>query len=562
MTPFRDRPIRSKLNLLLASAAGLALLLACAAFVTNDVALIRASTLQNLSAIADVVGANTVPALTFNDRDTATEVLSSFRFEPIVRFACVYTNDRQVFASYQRDTSVPFTPPPSRGDSKRFTSDGHLELFTTLSDSQDHVGHLYVQAGMDHLQTQLRRYAGMAFLVALLSLGAAMLFSSKLQQAVSVPILRLAKTADEISREGNYGVRIEKTANDEIGSLFDAFNRMLAQIQTGEIALRKAHEGLEDRVQERTQQLAQANEELSREIVEREHAEEELKVLQRQHIETARRVGQSEIASSVLHNVGNVLNSVNVSAGLISERLRDFGISDLSKATDIMEQHLDNLGNFVTQDERGKHLAPFLIDLSHQMTTDEEDLLQEVESLTKNVEHIRDIITLQQSHTGVSGLVQEASLADLIEDAIRINSSSAERHGIEIACDFEDVPIVAIDRQKLVQVLVNLVSNAKYALIHSDLPKKQMSVRMCHVAEDRVRIDVQDNGIGIAEENLTRIFSHGFTTRKEGHGFGLHSASLAVKELDGELTVCSEGPGKGAIFSIVIPVQILKPVHG
>ena len=282
--------------------------------------------------------------------------------------------------------------------------------------------------------------------------------------------------------------------------------------------------------------------------------------MSKQLIDASRRAGMADVATDVLHNVGNVLNSVNVSAGLISERLRDFGISDLSKATRIMEQHLDNLGNFVTQDERGKHLAPFLIDLSHQMTTDEEGILQEVQSLTKNVEHIRDIITLQQSHTGVSGLVEEASLAGLIEDAIHINSASPERHGIEITRDFEDVPIVAIDRQKLVQVFVNVISNAKYALIHSDRPEKRMSVRMHRLTEGQVQIDVEDNGIGIAEENLTRIFSHGFTTRKEGHGFGLHSASLAVKELGGELAASSEGPGKGALFSIVIPVQILKPV--
>ena len=156
------------------------------------------------------------------------------------------------------------------------------------------------------------------------------------------------------------------------------------------------------------------------------------------------------------------------------------------------------------------------------------------------------------------GLVQEVSLAELVEDAIRINIASTERHGIAIVRDFKELPTVSIDRQKLLQALVNVVSNAKYALIHSESRNKRLVVRLRRAGEDRVRIDVEDNGVGIAAENLTRIFSHGFTTRKEGHGFGLHSAYLAVHELRGKLTAHSNGPGQGAIFSLEIPIMIAE----
>lgn len=164
---------------------------------------------------------------------------------------------------------------------------------------------------------------------------------------------------------------------------------------------------------------------------------------------------------------------------------------------------------------------------------------------------------MQQSHAGVSGLIHELSLAELIEDAIRINLASIERHGIQIVRDFEELPTIALDKQKLLQVLVNLISNAKRALTQSTNHEKRLVVRLRLTGANHARIDVEDNGVGIADENMIRIFSHGFTTRNEGHGFGLHSASLAVKELQGTLTAHSDGPGKGAIFSVDIPIKIV-----
>ena len=293
-----------------------------------------------------------------------------------------------------------------------------------------------------------------------------------------------------------------------------------------------------------------------RDITERKKAETDLETLNNRLFEQSRRVGKAEVATSVLHNVGNVLNSVNVSAGVICEKLRSSGVSDLLKATDLLEQHVDDLGTYMAQDERGKHLAPFLIDLSGQMADDEKTILSEVQGLVKNIAHIKDIVALQQSQGDVGGLIQEASLAELVEDALRINIASIDRHGIEIVRDFEELPTVSIDRQKLLQVLVNVVSNAKYALIHSESNEKRLVVRLRRAGADRVRIDVEDNGVGITAKNLTRIFSHGFTTRKEGHGFGLHSAVLAVEELQGTLTARSDGPGKGAIFSVETPIKI------
>lgn len=273
-------------------------------------------------------------------------------------------------------------------------------------------------------------------------------------------------------------------------------------------------------------------------------------------IETAHQAGKAEIATSVLHNVGNVLNSVNVSASLIQDNILKSSATNLTKAIDIMEQHLDHIGDYVSQDDRGKHLPQFLIDVSHQISTEEDTILDEVNSLIRNIDHIKAVVASQQKNAkGASGIIEELSLVELLEDAININTASMERHAVKITRQFDDIGLIVSDKQLLLQIIVNLISNAKYACMASGNTNHQLTVRLQRKGKDRVLIVVQDNGMGITPENLTKIFAHGFTTRKEGHGFGLHSAILAAAELGGSLVATSDGPGTGAIFTLEIPYR-------
>lgn len=547
--------IKAKLNLILAVVAASAVLLACVAFGYNDITDIRSTTVQHLTAVGDVVGANTVAALTFDDSDAANEVLASLRLEPSVRFACVYRDGGQVFSQFQSQSNTTASTPPEIGqDGHVFTDQGTLELFSPIFDEGERIGTLYLQAGLDHVQAKLTQHLIMAVIVGFVSLGTAMLLASRLLNLVTVPIKQLAETTDRISKERSFSVRVEKMYDDEIGSLYDAFNRMLVEIEASQKELQDAHDQLESRVQKRTRELSETNRDLNHEIAVRTQAEEELQELQARHLDTARRMGMAEIATSVLHNVGNVLNSVNVSTTVIGNKLRKCGASDLVRAADLVQKHRLNLTAFVSQDERGRHLPDFLVEQSRHMASQEESLLKEVESLATNIGHIKDIIAVQQSNAGLSGLVEKVSLAELFEDAIRINSASMGRHGINIIRQLDEMPPVLIEKQKVMQILVNLIANAKYAVIENDLDEKHITVSIAQV-DDQVRIQVIDNGVGIPGENLARIFSHGFTTRKGGHGFGLHSGSLAAKEMGGELTAHSDGPGTGATFTLDIPVK-------
>jgi signal transduction histidine kinase len=286
----------------------------------------------------------------------------------------------------------------------------------------------------------------------------------------------------------------------------------------------------------------------------------ELKAEQHKNLQIARRAGMADIAVGVLHNVGNVLNSVNASTSLIGERLRKSGIADFHKAIALLEQHPDP-AEFITQDPRGKHLPRFLIALSHKMAGDEEAQLEEIEALTRSVGHIKEIVSAQQSYARGATLVEEAALSELIDDALRINLASADRYGIEVSREFDDLPRVRIDRHKFLQIMVNLISNAKRAVIDAPGPERRITVRLKREGETGIRVEISDNGIGIPAENLTRIFAYGFTTHEEGHGFGLHSAANFAVEMRGRLTAESEGSGAGATFILQLPMHLAGSHH-
>ena len=177
--------------------------------------------------------------------------------------------------------------------------------------------------------------------------------------------------------------------------------------------------------------------------------------------------------------------------------------------------------------------------------------------MRQNIEHIKEIVTMQQSYATVSGVHEIVNIRDLVEDSLRMNSGALDRHGVKLVRDFQEVPAINVDKHKVLQILVNFVRNAKYACDESGRKDKQVTVRIAR-DKDTVKISVVDNGVGITPENLTRIFAHGFTTRKDGHGFGLHSGALAAKEMGGSVSVHSDGPGLGATFTLELPTQLKR----
>jgi len=291
-----------------------------------------------------------------------------------------------------------------------------------------------------------------------------------------------------------------------------------------------------------------------RDITEQKRMQLEVEQAHRKLVDLSRQAGQAEVASSVLHNVGNVLNSVNVSTGMIAERVHGLRVAKLAQAAELLVANQGNLGRWIVEDP-GAKLPGYLKALAQQLQEEQSQIEKEVHQLALNVDHIKEIVAMQQSYGRVYGVNETIAVADLVESALNVEAGGYGRHGINLVRDFAAVPPVTLDKHRVLQILVNVLQNAKHACAASGRSDRCVRVQIQPVNGQRVRIAVTDNGIGIPPENLTRIFGHGFTTKKEGHGFGLHSAALAAKELGGALTVQSEGLGCGASFALEIPLR-------
>lgn len=302
-------------------------------------------------------------------------------------------------------------------------------------------------------------------------------------------------------------------------------------------ALQSSNDRLEERVEERTRELREAEREL---------------------VDAARMAGMAEIATNVLHNVGNVLNSVNISAELVTRKLKNSKTLGLGKAVKMMNEHVDDLGEFMTFDEKGKLLPRYFNELVDSIATEQAGLIDELAQLTKSVDHIKEIVTTQQSYAGAARLIEPLHVSDLFEDALRMNSGALSRHHVTVIKDYQDAPMIMGDKHRLLLVLINLISNAKFAMSHVSEPR-EMTLGIRIVDQTTLCLSVKDRGEGIAPDNLARIFNHGFTTRKDGHGFGLHSCALAAVEMNGRLHVHSDGPGQGALFTLEIPLELAQP---
>jgi len=276
-----------------------------------------------------------------------------------------------------------------------------------------------------------------------------------------------------------------------------------------------------------------------------------------QMLKVARQAGQAEVATSVLHNVGNVLTSVKVSAGVVSDKLRRSEAPTLGQATQMMSEHRENLGEFLTRDERGRQIPGYLEQLAGVLVGENESMLREVESLSDALDHIQRIVAMQQVHARGQQLVEQADPVAIVENALRLSAEAVHSGRARVVRRFESEGTLPLDRHKVLQILVNLISNARQALQESGRadPELRVGVQQVSAAEGRVlRITVEDNGVGIGAEHLPRMFNLGFSMRPEGHGFGLHSAATLAREMGGRLSAGSEGPGRGATFTLDLPL--------
>ncbi len=316
---------------------------------------------------------------------------------------------------------------------------------------------------------------------------------------------------------------------------------------------------LENIVFERTSELENANTDLA---IHKEHLEElvedrtkELFSTQQQAIENAHRAGMADIANGVLHNIGNILNSVNTSAHIISELTKDSFHSKFKNANQVLSENIETIQDFIVHDSRGKALIEYYLELGKIHEHNQTSMHNHVGRLQEKIKATIDVIASQQAYAGAASMSEQLDIREIVRDAFNMDIDSIENHAIEIV-DEMNTTIASVDKTKLIHIVLNLINNAKEAM--STTPKSKRKITFKTNSNDsNTYLKVSDTGCGISEENLNNIFAHGFTTKQDGHGFGLHSCANYMTEMNGKLYVESQGENQGATFTLTFPTNSL-----
>jgi len=370
------------------------------------------------------------------------------------------------------------------------------------------------------------------FIFSLGVVAALILVSEIITRSIITPLKKTAEMAKKMA-EGDLSQKLGISQNDEIGDLVQAINIMATEIE-------HSQGNLELQVQQRTAELEEAHKKL---------------------VHIARQAGKADVATAVLHNVGNVLNSISVTSGSLTDMVRHSRIPKLGHIVSILEDNKDDLKNFITRDEQGNKILPYMNLLYDHFTKENTKMEQMLHALSGHVRHVAEIIERQQSYSKNVGMEEEVILSDVIEDAIQITDSKLIQMGIRVERNFDTKFKIHIDRHKTLEILVNLLSNAKEALVDRDKADRKISIGVIFDEDGAAIIEVSDNGVGITEENMPQIFTQGFTTRKNGHGFGLHHSFNSASEMGGNLSVFSKGKGLGAAFSLKLRTVELEIIN-
>lgn len=337
----------------------------------------------------------------------------------------------------------------------------------------------------------------------------------------------------------------------------------VTEIDRANSQLKEANSELEvSRVQilEKNQELETTNTSLYVEMSERKKAQAEREELHQQLVQASRQAGMADVASSVLHNVGNVLTSINVSTDILLKTLKKPMVGDVCRIASMFHEHQDNLEAFLTQDAKGKQIPSYLGMVAESLSGSHQTIQGEIDSLVKKIDHVKQVIMSQQDFAHAGEIREATEAEELMEQALVMGMSEAEKYGIRVVREYARVPTIMTDRHHVLQILVNVITNAKNAMVEYPADSHCLTVRIVLPTDRKgsVRFEVTDTGCGIKAENLPRLFAQGFTTRKGGHGLGLHSAAVSTKTLGGALQARSAGEGRGATFIFDLPLTVVE----
>jgi len=531
--------------------------------------------ISGLNIVGEIVANRAIASLAFSDVESANSNLRTLRSHDSIVYACIRSAENEVFSEYNADVEAIIKCNDFNKDNSIIVGSEYIDVFKPILLEGQSIGTVQVKASLEYLNEQTIESIKLSTIIFIGLMIVAAYVSGRVLNRIIEPITQLKEIAQRITDDNDYSLRVHKASSDEVGVLVESFNKMLEQILERDRALIEEKDKAEisaKSAKKYAKETEDINADLENEIRQRSKIEEELQDLnetledkvQARTVELeklnekiggiARSAGMAEVASGVLHNVGNVLNSVNVSVSVIREQVRKTKSENLSRLVAMINENKANIANFIENDEKGKQIPRFLSLLAGQLKEEKNNLYEELDQLSSNIDHIKNVISMQQSYAGSYGMREKVKISDLVEDALKINIQGMNQYGIEVIKQYDNTEMLYIDKHKALQVFINLISNAKYALIDSDKENKIIYIIIKREGE-KINIEIKDNGIGIAPEDVSHLFEYGFKKRRGGHGYGLHHSALVVNELGGKISVNSDGPGKGASFIVAIPID-------
>ena len=292
---------------------------------------------------------------------------------------------------------------------------------------------------------------------------------------------------------------------------------------------------------------------VAQDITERKRMEEEKLQLHEQLLDTSRQLGMAEVASDVLHNVGNVLNSINVSIGVIADLLKGSMVADVGRISQLFQKHQEDLGSYFATNPKGKQVPAYLEKLAGQLLEEQRVAIAEIERLRQNAHHAQQCVASQQDLAKPNGITEPISIVALVEEALVANQELLEASQIEVSREFHEIPQLIVDKYQVLEVMVDVIRNACQAMASVTAKHLVVRAKLIPGPPDSVCLEVQDSGVGIVPEDLIKIFGQGYSAKNGGRGMSLHSGALIAKNIGGALRAHSEGLGHGATFSLDLP---------
>ncbi|KAA3614046.1 MAG: HAMP domain-containing protein [Calditrichaeota bacterium] len=533
--------VKAKLALLISVLIGLIALFIYLYFPANLQKFVLHQFQAKAHSISAMSAFNLSSALYFDDLETINETFASAKQNRDLVYIIVVDDSGKVIASHNLKGAPKARNHVTENQNLQSLESAVYSTKTPILINNQQIGTLYMGISLEQIIAHVEESKRTIFFVSLAVFLIGILAVFGISNYITIPMIRMVKTVQLIS-DGDLSQRAQVTTRDEVGCLADNFNKMVENLENTQGELKEANDRSENRA-----------EQLQEEMKERQKAEQEREAMHKELNEVARRAGMADVATSVLHNVGNVLNTVNTSISVIGETLERSKITGFFKATDLLKENIGDIEGFILRNPKGKKLLEYYLKLEESLQNEQVILNKNIEKLEGKVSLINDVITAQQTYSNEGLYSEKLALSEVIDNAMKIQKNSMLQHKINLHKFYKTTPEIKVQKIKLVHILMNLYKNSKEAMFETDPIKRLFRIEVDNDVQ-YAWIRISDSGPGISEENLGKIFSYGFTTKENGHGFGLHSCANYMTEMGGKMWAEPNRDGAGATFVLQFPM--------